>query len=335
MPTDSHSYAQNAAVTVLGNTGSLVNTGHAFAGWNTAVNGSGTSYAPGATFNMGAANVTLYAQWTADPTYIVSYNGNDSTGGTEPTDSHSYAQNATVTVLGNTGSLAKTGNTFAGWNTVANGTGTGYAAGVTFSMGAANVTMYVQWTAIPSGDSGVDGGVVTPPDNSKIISQNGQLSLPAGRSGEVRMGDGIQIDIPSNETVLELKLSIEKVLDTQNLLARKEILASPIYEIMKNFSENFSKPVTLTLTFDPASMKDNQRAAIFYYDEAKKEWVEVGGIIIGNRISAEVDHFTKYAVLAVDQPFNENIKLRDISGTLGRVEHHPGVKQRNRKGLPG
>ncbi|WP_339207000.1 hypothetical protein MHH56_04955 [Paenibacillus sp. FSL K6-3182] len=83
---------------------------------------------------------------------------------------------------------------------------------------------------------------------------------------------------------------------------------------MKNFSENFSKPVTLTLAIDPASIKDHQRTAIFYYDEAKKEWLEVGGIISGNQISAEVDHFTKYAVLAVDQPFNENVNLSDISG---------------------
>ena len=36
---------------------------------------------------------------------------------------------ATVTVLGNTGSLVKTGYTFTGWNTAANGSGTSYTAG--------------------------------------------------------------------------------------------------------------------------------------------------------------------------------------------------------------
>ncbi|WP_339206998.1 hypothetical protein MHH56_04950 [Paenibacillus sp. FSL K6-3182] len=34
-----------------------------------------------------------------------------------------------------------------------------------------------------------------------------------------------KIDIPANATVTKLKLSIETVLDTQNLLANKEILA--------------------------------------------------------------------------------------------------------------
>ena len=77
----------------------------------------------------------------------MTYNGNGNTGGTVPTDSNTYQQASTVTVLGNTGSLVKTGYTFAGWNTLANGSGTAYTAGQTFSMGAANVTCYAKWTA--------------------------------------------------------------------------------------------------------------------------------------------------------------------------------------------
>ena len=79
-------------------------------------------------------------------TYTVTYDGNGKTSGSVPTDANSpYANGATVTVLGNTGSLAKTGYTFTGWNTAADGSGTDYAAGETFSMGTANVTLYAQW----------------------------------------------------------------------------------------------------------------------------------------------------------------------------------------------
>ncbi len=39
-------------------------SGYTFAGWNTAVNGSGTAYADGASYPF-TANTTLYAQWTA------------------------------------------------------------------------------------------------------------------------------------------------------------------------------------------------------------------------------------------------------------------------------
>ena len=48
----------------LFSTGSMAYTGHAFTGWNTAANGSGTAYADGASFPF-TASVTLYAQWVS------------------------------------------------------------------------------------------------------------------------------------------------------------------------------------------------------------------------------------------------------------------------------
>lgn len=87
----------------------------------------------------------------ADPevvTYSVNYAGNGSTGGTVPTDAVTYANDVIVTVLGNTGNLVKTGYTFAGWNTKADGTGTDYAANATFAMGSANVSLYAKWTVV-------------------------------------------------------------------------------------------------------------------------------------------------------------------------------------------
>ena len=63
VPTDENTYEEDEEVTVLGNTGNLVKTGYVFAGWNTAADGSGTDYAPAATFQMPASNTTLYAQW--------------------------------------------------------------------------------------------------------------------------------------------------------------------------------------------------------------------------------------------------------------------------------
>lgn len=79
-------------------------------------------------------------------TYSVIYDGNGKTSGSVPTDSNSpYEEGDEVTVLGNTGSLAKTGYTFTGWNTAADGSGTHYDAGDQFDMGTANVTLYAQW----------------------------------------------------------------------------------------------------------------------------------------------------------------------------------------------
>jgi uncharacterized repeat protein (TIGR02543 family) len=144
-PVDGSSpYTGGANVTVLG-AGSLVKTGYAFAGWNTAANGSGTAYATGATIAAIGASTVLYAQWTIN-TYTVLYDGNGNDGGSAPVDPSSpYNFNSNVTVLG-AGSLTKTNYSFTGWNTAANGSGTAYATGATITGISANVTLYAQWT---------------------------------------------------------------------------------------------------------------------------------------------------------------------------------------------
>lgn len=76
--------------------------------------------------------------------YSVTYNDNGATSGSAPTDATAYNNGATVTVLGNTGSLTKTGYIFGGWNTEADGTGTSYVAGNTFSI-SASTTLYARW----------------------------------------------------------------------------------------------------------------------------------------------------------------------------------------------
>ncbi len=185
VPTDGTSYHYTDTATVLGNTGSLVRTGYTFTGWNTAADGSGTSYTGGDTFAIGLSNVTLYAQWSA-VNYAVTYNGNTNTGGAAPTDGNTYHITDTVTVLGNTGSLVKTGYTFNGWNTAANGSGTSYNGGDTFAMGSSNVTLYAQWTAIPysvtyngntntGGAVPVDGTVYTYGDTATVLGNTGSL----------------------------------------------------------------------------------------------------------------------------------------------------------------
>jgi uncharacterized repeat protein (TIGR02543 family) len=134
------SYAAGSIVTVVGNPGTLVKTNYSFAGWNTLPNGSGTNYSQGNTFTINA-NVTLHAKWT--PNYTVTYDANESTSGNAPGIS-SYASGSTVTVVGNPGSLVKTGSTFAGWNTLPNGSGTNYSQGNTFTINA-NATLYAEW----------------------------------------------------------------------------------------------------------------------------------------------------------------------------------------------
>ncbi|MCR8659703.1 S-layer homology domain-containing protein, partial [Paenibacillus endoradicis] len=93
---------------------------------------------------------------------------------------------------------------------------------------------------------------------------------------------------------------------------------SHVFEILKNFPENFSKPATLTFMFDPNKVGSDQRPGVFYYDELTKQWIEItGGTVNGNRITVSVKHFTKFAVLVVGQSVDvptDALKFSDIAG---------------------
>ena len=114
-------------------------TGYSFAGWNTVAAGSGTAFAEGASYTMGAADVTLYAQWTAN-TLTVTY---DSQGGS------AIASGTTTTggVLSNPGTPTRAGYTFNGWFMAATG-GTAIAFPYTHGQ-TANFTLYAQWALAP------------------------------------------------------------------------------------------------------------------------------------------------------------------------------------------
>ncbi|MEY3925338.1 MAG: hypothetical protein RIQ63_689 [Actinomycetota bacterium] len=133
-----------SALTIATNTGPtpLVRTNYTFTNWNTQANGLGTSYAPGASTFMPGSNVTLYAIWTpVDHTLSYDLNG---AAGTPPT-SQTVTHDTTATVTSSV--PTRTGYTFTGWNTLANGTGTSYASGATTSPITTDITLYAIWSA--------------------------------------------------------------------------------------------------------------------------------------------------------------------------------------------
>ena len=122
----------------------LLRTNFVFDGWNTAADGSGTSYASGLTTYASTGSRTLYAQWKAG----ISFNGNTNTSGTAPTTIN--ATRSTISLPANAGTLVKTGYSFAGWNTAADGSGTAYASGATYTV-TGNATLYAVWALSNAG----------------------------------------------------------------------------------------------------------------------------------------------------------------------------------------
>ena len=92
-------------------------------------------------------------------TYTVTYDANGADSGTAP-DDQTKIEGEDLTLATNSGNLTRTGYTFAGWNTAANGSGTDYAGGATYATDAA-LTLFAKWDAdYQIGDTGPAGGVV-------------------------------------------------------------------------------------------------------------------------------------------------------------------------------
>ena len=120
--------------------------------------------------NTNAEQAMLDAMALYPETYSVTYNGNGSTGGAPPA-STPYSPGATVTVPGN-GTLAKTGYSFAGWNTAADGSGTSYGAGDTFTI-IVDTPLYAQWA----------GTALT----ATLIDFKAVLTWPAGQGWQLQV----------------------------------------------------------------------------------------------------------------------------------------------------
>lgn len=173
---------------------------------------------------MGGNNVTLYAKWQ-EIIYHVTYEGNGSTGGSTPTDGTNYSNGDTATVLGNTGSLIRTGYTFDGWNTAANGSGTDYTGGDTFDITTSDVTLYGKWTPVDytvtyhgntntGGSVPTDGNTYNITDTVTVLGNTGTLvknkynfsgwnTLPNGNGRTYNKGDILQIE--DNNIILYAK----------------------------------------------------------------------------------------------------------------------------------
>ena len=178
VPADNNGYVVGTVVSI--SSIAPERSGHTFAGWNTATDGTGTSYPAGGTLYMNAADVILYAQWTIIPTYTITYDDNvDGQTIDVPTDSNSYVAGATASLSNIT--PVRTGYTFAGWNTAPDGTGTGYNAGSTLNMNTDDVTLYAQWTIIPTYmityDDNVDGEIIDVPTDSNNYVAGAVVSI--------------------------------------------------------------------------------------------------------------------------------------------------------------
>ena len=124
-------------------------------------------------FTMPAENVAVKAVFEEIPaaTYSVTYVANDATSGTVP-DAQTKVKGEDLKLAANTGNLAKTGYSFAGWNTASDGTGAHYDEEEIYTKDA-DLTLYAEW-------------------GSQCIAAGTMISMPEGRQKaveELEIGD--------------------------------------------------------------------------------------------------------------------------------------------------
>lgn len=141
---------------ILPDEGLLVKSGYEFIGWDASSSATNPDYEAGDTYQMPYDNETLYAIW--EITYTLTYDANGGTG-TAPTVVR-YKFGDTVSLPTNPFTYA--GKTFTEWNTVSNGSGTGYDESDEFIMPGVNTTLYAYWDKViySVGDIGPGGGYV-------------------------------------------------------------------------------------------------------------------------------------------------------------------------------
>ena len=113
-------------------------SGYAFVGWNTKADGTGTAYTDGQDISL-TEDIVLFAQWEVANKYTVTFHANNGTS-----DSTTQGMPDSIAMKLNKNTFTKTGYTFTGWNTKADGTGTSYTDEQSISL-SNDLSLYAQW----------------------------------------------------------------------------------------------------------------------------------------------------------------------------------------------
>ncbi len=178
-------------------------------------------------------------------------------------------------------------------------------------------TKFVTYTQTVTSSSSSSGGSNAP---QPVNSTTGAASVSPAAGGKISLGDDVSVNIPAGalKGTTKVDVTIQEVGSPPAAPSGFKLLGA-VYEFKAggDTGYSFNKPVTLTFTFDTTSLPAGETPAVYYYDEAASEWVDLGGTVSGSTITAQVDHFTKFAVLAAGE--EEEVQqqpevLKDISG---------------------
>ena len=251
--------------------------GYTLVGWYT---DSGLNTAAAFPYTI-TGNSTLYAKWTLNEYAITVQNDGN---GTAIADQATAGFGETVTLSYS----ANSGYRFKEWQVVS---GDISISNNTFIMPDEPVTVKAIFEAISNNNSSSGRNNNAP---------SGILISPAGKDAT---DSGVSLSFPAGAVESDIFVQIQEAALTSGMsLPDDSLLISKVMDIVKNRSGDFAQPVTVTMSFNKSEIDpEKYDIRIYWFDEQNEAWVELDNITVdldGATVSGQVNHFTKFAVIA-------------------------------------
>lgn len=284
-------------------------TGYTFTKWNTAADGSGTSYSAGGNYTANKS-VTLYAQWKAN-IYSVTYDANG--GESAPaTQTKTYG----VDLKLSTSIPEREGYEFIGWSTTSTGS-VSYLAGASYTNNA-SITLYAVWEVattasnfyiqsdINIGDSAVISIISTDSTYKHTITTTFNettttLATNIGASTSLTFSESIYAPLfPINNSVLSGIINVITYDSAGSLIGSK---SKSINLHMQEIIYRANKPTSSIISESPTKIEIQLGLPNFKYNAILKDWK-----FISNAQYVEVSE-DNIVTVEIDDTINETITL--------------------------
>lgn len=152
-------------------------------------------------------------------------------------------------------------------------------------------------------------------DSQHISTSSGSTTVSPSSGGTVSLNNEAMLSIPPGaiQSAFPVPVSVKKVTTPAVPSGFRVLSTTYRFSVDKQDHFSFSKPVTLTFNFDPSRLAPEEKPAVYYYDDNKGQWINIGGTVLGNTISVTVNHFTIFTVMA-EESQSFHMRIMDICG---------------------
>ena len=165
------------------------------------------------------------------------------------------------------------------------------------------------WPSVPPPPS-IPEPIPVPPIDTGTADLAGKIDTEGVMTEAISLtsSDGTATaEIPSGTTALDSEGNPLSEITVQPPATEAPVPPATNVIVMADFGPDgatFDPPITITMTFDPASLPEGvlpEDVVIAYYDAVTDEWIELADIVVdteNNTVSGTTSHFTQFAILA-------------------------------------